>query len=66
MTATCSQGGRFHMKRILAFLCAVVMLASVAACGKTEEPAATTAATGDTPATDATTAATEPAETEPP
>ena len=54
------------MKRILAFLCAVVMLASVAACGKTEEPAATTAATGDTPATDATTAATEPAETEPP
>ena len=54
------------MKRILAFLCAVVMLASVAACGKTEEPAATTTATGDTPATDATTAATEPAETEPP
>ena len=53
------------MKRMLALLCAILMLASVVACGKTEKPAATTTAADVT--TDATTtAATEPAQTEPP
>ena len=55
------------MKRMLALLCAILMLTSVAvSCGKTEEPAATTTAAVDNAVTDTTTAATEPAETEPP
>ena len=55
------------MKRMLALLCAILMLTSVAvSCGKTEEPADTTTATVDSAVTDTTTAATEPAETEPP
>ena len=55
------------MKRMLALLCAILMLTSVAvSCGKTEEPAATTTAAVDSAVTDTTTAATEPAETEPP
>ena len=53
------------MKRVLSLLCAILMLTSVVACGKTEEPAVTTIA-GNDAATEATTAATEPAETEPP
>ena len=54
------------MKRTLALLCALLMLvSSFVACGKSEDPAATTtAANGTTEAT--TTATTEPAETEPP
>ena len=54
------------MKRFLALLCAVLMLASVVACGKTESDdtaTTTTAAVGEEVTT---TAATEPAETEPP
>ena len=55
------------MKRMLALLCAILMLTSAAvSCGKTEEPADTTTATVDSAITDTTTAATEPAETEPP
>lgn len=53
------------MKRVLSLLCAILMLTSAVACGKTEEPAVTTIA-GNDAATEATTAATEPAETEPP
>jgi ABC-type glycerol-3-phosphate transport system substrate-binding protein len=53
------------MKRMLALLCAILMLTSVVACGKAE-PEATTAATTTVAGADATTAATEPAETEPP
>ncbi|MBQ7322901.1 MAG: extracellular solute-binding protein [Clostridia bacterium] len=55
------------MKRLVALLCAMLMLTSAIACGKAE-PADTTVAT-TTAAPDATTAATEattPAETEPP
>ena len=54
------------MKRFLALLCAVLMLASAVACGKTESDdtaTTTTAAVGEEVTT---TAATEPAETEPP
>ena len=47
------------MKRVLSLLCAILMLTSVVACGKTEEPAVTTIA-GNDAATEATTAATEP------
>lgn len=54
------------MKRILALLCAILMLTSVVACGKAEPADTTTAATTTAPAGDGTTAATEPAETEPP
>ena len=55
------------MKRMLALLCAILMLTSAIACGKTAEPAATTTAVGDSAVSEATTtAATEPAETEPP
>ena len=55
------------MKRMLALLCAILMLTSVIACGKTEEPAVATTAVGDNTVSEATTtAATEPAETEPP
>lgn len=53
------------MKRMLALVCAILMLTSVVACGKAE-PEATTAATTTVAATDGTTAATTPAETEPP
>ena len=54
------------MKRTLALLCAILMLASVAvSCGKTE-PAATTTAVTTVAAEEGTTAATTPAETEPP
>lgn len=52
------------MKRMLALLCAILMLTSAVACGKAE-PADTTTAT-TVPATDGTTSATMPAETEPP
>lgn len=55
------------MKRMLALLCAILMLTSVVACGKTEDPAATTTvAENDATSEATTTAATEPAETEPP
>ena len=53
------------MKRMLALVCAILMLTSVVACGKAE-PEATTAATTTAAAAEGTTAATEPAETEPP
>ena len=54
------------MKRMLALLCAILMLTSTAvACGKAD-PVETTAVTTTAPAADSTTAATSPAETEPP
>ena len=54
------------MKRMLALLCAILMLTSVVACGKTEDPAATTTGVENDATSEATTtAATEPAETEP-
>ncbi len=55
------------MKRVLALLCALLMLVSTAvSCGKTEPADTTTAATTTAAEGDATTAATTPAETEPP
>ncbi len=54
------------MKRILALLCAILMLASAVACGKSEPSDTTVATTTAAVEGDATTAATEPAETEPP
>lgn len=54
------------MKRMLALLCAILMLASVAACGKTETVESTTTAASDATTASASVAQTAPAETEPP
>ena len=55
------------MKRMLALLCAILMLASsVVACGKTETVESTTTAAPDATTASASVAQTAPAETEPP